>query len=227
MIRLLGAIAPMIAAVIATLAVDLPACADTPTASPTPMASPDANAIVQALTARMDAVESYQARIHVDIQMQSFPFLATSLDGTATYRRPAQYTVTFDSVPELASAFQKVSGDIGDPAAWPQKYHVTIDPSAAKAPAGQTVLRLTEKVHGQIDHALAFVDENARTITGMNWYYYSGGIITMQQHFAPQGGVLLVDHQTADIHMPGYKASIQAQFNGYSVQVSMTSPAGR
>jgi hypothetical protein len=198
------------------------AAASTPTIATSP--APTVDSVLAALTARADSVASYQARIQLAIQMHTFPFIAMTLNGKAAYQRPGKYTVTFDSVPELASAFQKVSGDIGDPSAWNQTYNISIDPSTKSAPPNSVVLRLVQKVHGQIDHALAHVDLHTDTVTRMEWYYYSGGKITMDQHFAPIDGVLLVDHQDAEIDMPGYKATTNAQFDGYTVQVSMTQP---
>jgi len=178
---------------------------------------PDPNAVVDQLTQRMDAVSAYSARIHLGVQLHSFPFFATNVDGTATYTRPGHYTVTFDSLPSLASAFQKVSGDIGDPAAWRSKYDIALAPAESGATPNTVELRLTEKVKGQIDHVLAYVDESSETVRRMEWYYVNGGRIAMEQHFAPIDGVLLVDTQAADIDMPGYKATANANFDSYNV----------
>ena len=183
---------------------------------------PAVNTIVSQLTARMDAVSAYKVHIKLDVRLHSFPFLAADLDGTTSYSRPGHYTVTFDQLPSLASAFQKVSGDVGDPAAWTSKYAIAVEPESATTPPNTLTLRLTEKVHGQIDHALAFVDLTSHTVTRMEWYYVNGGRIAMEQHFSPIDGVLLVDSQAADIDMPGYKATAQAVFDGYEVQVSMS-----
>ena len=184
----------------------------------------DVDTVVDQLTARMDAVSAYKAHIHLNVHLHSFPFLAADMDGTTTYQRPGRYTVTFDTLPSLASAFQKVSGDVGDPASWKSKYNVTLEP-APPAPTPNTLaLRLTEKVQGQIDHAIAYVDLPSHTVTRMEWYYVNGGRITMEQHFAPIAGVLLVDTQAADIDMPGYKATAQANFDSYSVQVGLSAP---
>ena len=174
--------------------------------------------VVSQLEQRMDAVSAYSAHIKLAVQLHSFPFLAANLDGTTTYTRPGRYTVTFDQLPSLASAFQKVSGDVGDPAAWPQKYNISLDPSPS-TDANTLELRLTEKSKGQVDHALAFVDLASHTVTRMEWYYVNGGRIAMEQHFAPVDGVLLVDSQAADIDMPGYKATANAVFDGYDVHV--------
>lgn len=192
-------------------------------------AQQDPNAIVTQLTQRMDAVSSYSAHIRLNVQLHSFPYLAANVDGTTSYKRPGQYNVTFNSVPALADAFKNVSGDIGDPAAWHGKYNVSIDPSNATAGDNTAVLRLTEKAKGQIDHVLAYVDLPSRTVTRMDWFYVNGGRISMEQHFAPVQGVLLVDTQAADIDMPGYKATAQAVFDGYNVQANTSSAphAGR
>ncbi len=189
--------------------------------------APDPNGIVTQLTQRMDAVSSYTAHVRLNVQLHSFPYLAADLDGTTSYTRPGHYNVTFNSVPALADAFKNVSGDIGDPAAWHEKYAISIDPSSSNAGANTTVLRLTEKSGGQVDHALAYVDLQSRTVSRMEWYYRSGGRISMEQHFAPVSGVLLVDDQAANIDMPGYKATAKAVFDGYNVQIGMAPSSGR
>lgn len=187
--------------------------------------NPDVNAVVSQLTARMDAVSAYKARIHLAVHLHSFPYLAANLEGTTSYSRPGHYSVTFDSLPSLASAFQKVSGDVGDPAAWNAKYAIAVDPSQQTSAPNTLALRLTEKTKGQVDHALAYVDLNAGTVTRMEWYYVNGGRIAMDQHFAPVDGVLLVDTQAAEIDMPGYRATASAVFDGYNIQVSMNAGA--
>lgn len=187
-------------------------------AATTAVSGQSVNTIVSQLEQRMDVVSAYSAHIKLAVQLHSFPFLAANLDGTTTYEKPGHYTVTFDSLPSLASAFQKVSGDVGDPAAWSQKYAIAIDSSAPAAPNTLT-LRLTEKAKGQVDHALALVDLASHTVTRMEWFYVNGGRIAMDQHFAPIDGVLLVDSQAADIDMPGYKATANATFDGYEVHV--------
>jgi len=205
----------------AAAALALTAAAAPANAATTALSGQSVNAIVSQLEQRMDAVNAYSAHILLAVQLHSFPFIAANLDGTTTYEKPGRYTVTFNSLPSLASAFQKVSGDVGDPAAWQQKYAIAIDPSVPTAP-NTLALRLTEKSRGQVDHALAFVDLASHTVTRMEWYYVNGGRIAREQHLAPIDGVLLVDSQAADIDMPGYKASANATFEGYAVHVGST-----
>lgn len=209
---------PIIASVAAAAAVALAAAQQSSAATTPPTAN--VTTIVSQLEQRMDAVSAYSAHIKLAVQLHSFPFIAANLDGTTTYTRPGHYTVTFEQLPSLASAFQRVSGDVGDPAAWSQKYNIAIDPDAS---TGESLaLRLTERTKGQVDHALAYVDLASHTVTRMEWYYVNGGRIAMDQHFAPIDGVLLVDSQAADIDMPGYKATANAVFDGYDVHVGST-----
>lgn len=203
------------AAIAATLGAGLDAQASAATTAP------DLGSVLSALTSRMDAVSSYQARVSLDVHLHTFPFLDMTLEGTTSYTRPGKYSVTFDSLPSLASSFQNVSGDIGDPAAWPQKYRVSVDPSTTSASPGTLVLRLVEKDGGQVDHVLADVDLASSTVTHMDWFYKSGGEISMDQHFAPIDGVLLADRQNAEIDMPGYRATALAHFHDYSLQVAV------
>ena len=75
-------------------------------------------AIVQRMAERNPSLESYRARVHVDIRMLNFPFLAPKLDGTSYFRRPDTYVVVFDRMPSYARGFQRLFDDIGNPKAW-------------------------------------------------------------------------------------------------------------
>lgn len=181
-------------------------------------------AVVQALAARTAHVSAYHADLHLHIRMHSFPYIAVRLSGATTYQRPDKYQVQFRSVPALARGYEKVSGDVGDPAGWRRKYDIIFDRPVAAEPH-VAVLRLTEKVRGEIDHALAFVDLNTMTVQRMEWFYYHGGHIALDQHYADVDGVLLVDRQEADIAMPTVKARAWANIGGYSVQTDVAGPA--
>src|SRR6202012_3023382 len=80
--------------------------------------SPDAQTILQHMIGRNPSLQSYKARVHVDVRMLSFPFFAPKLDGTSYYKRPNTYEVVCDHVPSYAKGFQKLCDDIGDASAW-------------------------------------------------------------------------------------------------------------
>src|SRR5512142_2695050 len=54
------------------------------------------------------SLKSFQADLHVDVRMRSFPPINPSLDGTAYYKQPDKNAVIFNTVPVLANAFKRV-----------------------------------------------------------------------------------------------------------------------
>src|SRR5205807_543181 len=79
--------------------------------------------------ARMQKVNaglrSFQADLHVDVKMRSFPPINPSLDGVAYYKQPDKNAVIFNTVPLLANAFKKIYPQLEPPAEWPRLYEVT------------------------------------------------------------------------------------------------------
>ena len=63
------------------------------------------------------------------------------------------------------------------------------------------------------------------TVTRMEWYYDSGGRIFVDDHYAMVGGILMVDHQSAEIAMPGVRASATLEISGYVLQSDVASTA--
>jgi hypothetical protein len=204
-------IALLVVAIIASLGAAAPALADGTAAST------DAGNIVASLTARTSSIASYSADLSLHIELHSFPFVRLTVSGDTEYRQPDQYSVTMHTLPAIARALHSVSGDAGDPTVWTHKFDIVIDRSAP-AGAGTVVLRMTQKVHGQIDHVEAYIDTASMTVTRMEWYYVSGGHIFVDDHYARFDGVLLVDHQSAAIAMPGVDATATSDISDYSIQ---------
>jgi len=198
------------AALVAGLIAAKPACADS-SAIPA-----DATAVIGALTARTASVGGYSADITLHVALHSFPFLHLTITGRTTYQQPGRYAVTLKTLPAIARALRSVSGDAGDPVVWSRRYYVTVDPGV-QAPSGTIVLRMTQKVHGQIDHVEAYVDAASMTISRIEWYYRTGGHIFVDEHYAMVGTALMVDHQGADIDMPGIRASATSDITNYAI----------
>ena len=210
-----GAVAAVIFG--AMLAAPLPAQAAAGSAS--------ARAIVDAVMARTTQVSSYTANLSLHVALHSFPFLHLTINGDMSYQQPGQYDVKMHTLPALAKAFQNVSGDAGDPDVWLQKYNITTDATVA-APAGQIALRMTQKNQGEIEHAEAFIDTSTMTVARMEWFYRHGGHISIDDHYAQVGNVLMVDHQTAEIAMPGIRATASADLTNYAMQMDLADNAG-
>jgi len=186
-------------------------------AVPTPTT---ARAVLERMAERNPGLRSYQSRVHVDVRMLSFPYLAPKLDGTSYYRRPDFYLVVFDRMPGYARGFQRLFNDVGSPAAWEKNQNVTIAGIGELNGRPTIVLRLTKKIHSDIlDHTLAYVDEASYTLVQMEWYYTSGGKITMTQQYRQEGGYWVLSGQHASIGIPHVRAVADASYDAYELNV--------
>jgi hypothetical protein len=194
-------------------------------AAPSAPAYPsDPHAVIEHMLARNPSLESYRARVHVDVRMLNFPFLAPKLDGTSFYRRPDEYEVVFDRVPSYAKGFQRIFDDVGDPGAWERDENVVIAPTQSLWGHPMIVLRLTKKIHSTIlDHSLAYVDPYSYALIQMEWYYTSGGKITMTQTYRQQGLFWVLSAQHATIDIPHVHAVADASYGTYQTNVALGS----
>jgi outer membrane lipoprotein-sorting protein len=195
-----------------------------PAAATSSVVPTDARAVITRMTDLNPSLQSYRARVHVDVRMLNFPFLAPKLDGTSYYRRPDTYEVVFDRVPSYAKGFEKLFNDIGDPLAWEKDQNITVDGVRTIDGRATIVLRLTKKIHSTIlDHTLAYVDAASYALMRMEWYYTSGGKITMSQQYGKQGMYWVPASQHADIDIPHVHAVADAQYGSYQTNVAVDS----
>jgi outer membrane lipoprotein-sorting protein len=188
--------------------------------------SPDARTVLQHMVERNPSLQSYKARVHVDVRMLSFPYFAPKLDGTSYYKRPDTYEVVFDRVPSYAKGFQKLFDDIGDAAAWERDQKITLDGVQMLNGHPTYVLRLTKRIHSDIlDHTLAYVDQASFALMRMEWYYTSGGKITMSQQYVRQGQYWVPSAQHADIQIPHVHAVADASYDAYQTNVAVAPEA--
>jgi outer membrane lipoprotein-sorting protein len=182
--------------------------------------SPDVRTVLRKMTDRNPTLQSYRARVHVDVRMLNFPFLAPKLDGTSYYKRPDLYVVVFDRMPSYARGFQKLFNDIGNPNQWQRDSNVAMDGSATIENRPMIVLRMTKKIRSDIlDHTLAYVDATTFDLARMEWYYTSGGKITMTQQYRSQGIYSVLASQHATIQIPHVRAVADASYGTYETNV--------
>lgn len=188
---------------------------------------PNAFAIVERMAERNPTLNSYRARVHVDIQMYNFPFLAPKLDGTSYFKRPDYYVVVFDRIPSYARGFQRLFNDVGSPRAWEKEQNISVDGTAWLDGHPAIVLRLTKKIHSDVlDHTLAYVDPSTYALLQMEWYYTSGGKITMSQRYRMQGNYSVLAQQHATINIPHVRAVANATYGSYDVNVPIVTGSG-
>lgn len=193
-----------------------------PSAASAAAGVPSPHDVVSKMADMNPSLQSYRARVHVDVRMLSFPFLAPKLDGTSYYRRPDTYEVVFDRVPSYAKGFERLFNDIGDPLRWEKDQNVALDGVRMLDGRQTIVLRLTKKIHSTIlDHTLAYVDAASYALVRMEWYYTSGGKISMTQQYGKQGSYWVPQAQHAEIDIPHVRAVADAHYGSYLTNIAV------
>jgi outer membrane lipoprotein-sorting protein len=187
----------------------------------------DARAIIARMVSRNPSLDSYRSRVHVNVRMLNFPFLAPKLDGTSYFKRPNLNEVVFDRVPSYAKGFSRLFNDVADPGQWEKDQNIAYDGTQNVDGRTMIVLRLTKKIHSDIlDHTLAFVDPQTYALEQMEWDYTSGGKITMVQNYRSEMGFTVLSTQHATIDIPHVHAVADASYGAYQTNVNVdVSPA--
>lgn len=181
------------------------------------------SSILAGIASRNPALQSYQARVHVDVHMLNFPWLSPKLDGTSYFKRPDKYEVVFDRVPSYAHGIDKLFGTIDDVGEWVKDWNVGFDGVRNVAGHQFYALRMTKKIYSdQIKDAVAYVDPSTFQVARMDWEYRNGGSITMTQTYRQQGQFNVVSTQHADIQIPHVHAVADASYAQYQANVAVS-----
>jgi outer membrane lipoprotein-sorting protein len=203
--------ASLLAVVALALAPALPARAQS---SPAP--------ILAAIAARNPSLQSFQARVHVNVHMLNFPWLSPKLDGTSYFKRPDSYEVVFDRVPSYAHGIDKLFGSIDNVAGWLKDFDISYDGVQNVDGHSLFALRMTKKIYSdQIKDTVAYVDPATYQVVRMDWHYRNGGTISMTQTYRQQGQYNVVATQHADIKIPHVHAVADATYGAYQTNVAV------
>jgi anti-anti-sigma factor len=183
--------------------------------------APEPSELVSHLVAQNPDMRSFQATLHVDFQLRTFPYIAQHLDGTAYFKRPDNYEVVFTNVPSYARGFDKLFADIGDPSGWERRFVVSVAGEREIRGRRDTLIRLVQRVRGMIDHEDVAVDTHAWRIDQMEWHYYNGGVISMTQDYQSVNGFNVLKAQHATIRIPYIHASAEGRYDGYRTNVAI------
>ena len=177
--------------------------------------------IIANVIAQNADMQSYQAQVGVDVSLRSFPYVSEHLDGTTYFKRPDNYEVIFEKVPQYAKGFDKVYSDIGDPTSWSRRFDLSLVGHRMIAGHTDTVMRLVQKVRGMIDHEDVAIDPLTWRIDEMEWHYYNGGVISMSQEYQSVGGFTVLAKQHATIRIPFVHAAAEATYGDYRTNVAI------
>jgi|SRR5579864_4764992 len=174
--------------------------------------------VIQRINARNASLNSFQARMHVQVHMLSFPWLSPHLDGTAYYKRPANYEVVFEHAPSYMRGFDKLFADIDDPQGWQKDSKIVYTGMRTVGGRSLLTLTMTKKIYSdQIKETVAFVDPETYGIARMEWHYFKG-TITMTQAYRNEGGYNLIASQHVDVQYR-VRAVADSSFDPYKTNV--------
>ncbi len=203
-------------AVLASLAVVLAVVGSAAVAAPTPV-DPANSSLYKRMVALNGNVNSYEADVHLDVALKTFPYISPSLTGNVYYKRPDKQAVIFNTVPALAAQFKKVYPRIDPPAEWASLYTMSLLGDAN----GATTFRLVPKKNGRVQHLDVKVDDTTATPKSYTWTYKDGGYVTFDQSYTVENGAYLVRKQNGHVELPSYKADVVSNFSNYRLNVAV------
>jgi hypothetical protein len=187
----------------------------------TPVRDLTVDQIIGNLVSRNSAMTTFQA--HISIHLHSgIPFLNPTFEGITYFKRPDRYEVVFTKAPSYAKNFQNLYTDIGDPAVWYKKFSFNLAGVRDYHGHEDIVLRLVERVRGSLDHEDVLVDPRRWVIDEMDYSYYSGGRISVEQTYRTEGSFAVIDAQHVLIAMPPFpRARAEAKYSAYLINVAI------
>jgi hypothetical protein len=181
--------------------------------------------IISRLSRCNHELQTYQSHVRMEFRLRSFPYIRDHIEGTASFQRPSRYQIDFKRVPAYAKGFSHLTADLADAASWERRFVVTVVGSREVNGHQDIVLRLVQRIRGQIDHQDVAVNPSLWEVDAMEYYYYNGGVISMQQHFENIGRFRLITSQDAQIHIPYVKAVAHADYTDYRTNVALSLPS--
>jgi hypothetical protein len=158
--------------------------------------------------------DAYSANVRLHVKLRVFPFIALTLNGNTTYRRPGLYRFVFRGVPKVAEKFDDLRYDLGDPLSWSQRYDLAFAPQSTPA---VPVLRLRPKKPGLVTHLDVTTDGQSGRLLRAVWSRHDGGTIALVQQYQPLGNAELVTHQVATINIPHMRAELTADYSSFNL----------
>ncbi len=163
--------------------------------------------------------DGYSADVELHVKLHSFPFIGITVHGSSSYRKPGFYHFQLQNLPRIASKFDDLRYDLGDPLAWSEKYDVAIAPASTDdAP----VLRLTPKKAGGLVTSLDIeTDPKYGRLLKATWKRHDGGTIVLTQTYAALGAGDVVTQQHATIDIPHMRAEVTATYRNVTLDTPM------
>jgi hypothetical protein len=156
------------------------------------------------------APEGYSGRLELRVKMRTFPFIALTVHGTSSYRKPGLYHYQLQNLPRIAAKFDDLRYDLGDPTSWGTRFDIAMAPQSTDV---VPVLRLTpKKPGGQVAYLDVETDAKRARMLKATWTRHDGGTIVLTQTYASLGSADVVTQQHATIDIPHFRAELSATY---------------
>jgi hypothetical protein len=163
-------------------------------------------------------LHTFQAAMHVNVTMKSFPFLNFALEGTYYHESPDKDKVVFSSgVPAVAQQFDKLYAHIEPPSRWRDVYDVKVVSDNGTI----TTYRLTPLRQGNVDHVDVRASDSSATVQWQRWNYVNGGYAEMRNYYKTVDGTVVIRSQNGHVEEPGYTADITSNIDAYKINTPL------
>lgn len=162
--------------------------------------------------------EGYSAHLELHVKLHSFPFIGLTVHGTSTYRRPGLYHYELQNLPRIASHFDDLRYDLGDPTSWDTRYDIAMAPESTD---GVPTLRLTPKKPGMVTYLDIQTDAKRARMLKATWTRRDGGTIVLTQTYTAQGSADVVTEQHAEIDIPHMRAELTATYTNVTLDTPL------
>jgi hypothetical protein len=174
------------------------------------------------LLARMAALNpnlrTFTAAMHVDVAMQTFPFLKIHLEGTYYHEAPDRDKVVFSSgVPAVAQQFNKLYAHVEPPSRWRDVYDVKVVSDNGTL----TTYRLTPLKQGNVDHVDVRASDRNATVQWQRWNYVNGGYAEMRNYYKTVEGNVVIASQNGHVEEPNYTADLSSTIDAYKINTQL------
>jgi hypothetical protein len=169
--------------------------------------------VLARFTAPDAAVQSYTVPVHIDVRVRKLLTFHFGLDGTQSFKRPAQLSLDVARVPAEG---RKLFAELGTPLTWPQQYDLHLI-SGSGTDRGPYRLEGVPKKPSGVARMIVDVDADPSAPLHAQWWTHDGTTVDMRITESSGGGYALPKHSEADLDVSGTKIHASIDYGAYSV----------
>ncbi|MBV8354833.1 MAG: hypothetical protein JO101_05910 [Candidatus Eremiobacteraeota bacterium] len=167
-------------------------------------------------------LRSFEASIDISFRKTSFPFLGVSLSGTAYYRKPDKFAVTFAHIPGIMRGFPEAYASMMDVGTWQQRFVVGDDGAgSANGRTGEWLTLKPRDPRSGLVLGRVLVDTSTWTIAQADWDFQHDMHFAVAQDYETVGSYELLADQRWQVHVPYARAVGTTTLRDYHANVAI------